>query len=276
MEYVLRPVTPEYLDAALRVEQAAMAKNCYLSDVYEYYLTTTGELTGAFADGQLVGIGKLTVLWDGSGWLETLRVAPEWQRKGVGTAIYHRYMEQAEQLRCPFLRMYTGAKNVPSAGLARRFGLEKAMQFREYALPAAPEKADGSGFVPVPENEAAALLEPWTAQYNGYVVTNRTYYRLNEDTCRGLARCGRVWRHAASGTVMVAGARFQSDKGLHIALLEGDRGRGLAFAQLLARQRGAGRVVCNFALENPALEQFLQENGFQPTGGDLMTMEVKL
>lgn len=75
---------------------------------------------------------------------------------------------------------------------------------------------------------------------------------------------------------MVAGARFQSGKGLHIALLEGDRSRGLAFAHLLARQRGAGRVVCNFALENPELEKFLQESGFQTTGGDLMTMEIKL
>lgn len=276
MDYVLKPVTPEYLEEALRVEQGAMGNHCYLGDVYEYYLTTTGELTGVFVNGKLVGIGKLTVLWDGSGWLETLRVTPEWQRKGVGTAIYHRYMEQAAQLHCPFLRMYTGAKNIASAGLARRFGLEKAMQFREYDLPAASEKADGNGFVPVPEEQATALLAPWFDRYNGYVVMNRTYYRLNDQTCRGLAQCGRVWRHAASGTVMVAGARFQSGKGLHIALLEGDRSRGLAFAHLLARQRGAGRVVCNFALENPELEKFLQESGFQTTGGDLMTMEIKL
>ena len=276
MEVLLRPVTPEYLDAALRVEQGAMQNHCYLADVYEYYLTTTGELTGAFVGGELAGIGKLTVLWDGSGWLETLRVAPQWQRRGVGTAIYRRYMEQAAQLRCPYLRMYTGAKNVASAGLARRFGLETAMLFREYALPASPEQGDGAGFASVPADEAAELLAPWARRYNGYLVMNRTFYRFNEQTCRGLAQNGRVWRHEASGTVMVAGARFQSDKGLHIALLEGDRARGLAFAQLLARQRGAGRLVCNFALENAELESFVRQNGFAVTGGDLMTMEIRL
>ncbi len=276
MEVTLRPVTPEYLDAALRVEQAAMQKNCYLSDAYEYFLTTEGELTGAFAGGELVGIGKLTVLWDGSGWLETLRVTPEWQRKGVGTAIYRRYMEQAAQLRCPYLRMYTGAKNVASAALARRFGLETAMLFREYTLPASPGQADGAGFAPVPAAQAEELLSPWSERYNGYLVMNRTFYRFNGATCRGLAQNGRVWRHEASGTVVVAGARFQSDKGLHIALLEGDRSCGLAFAQLLARQRGAGRLVCNFALENPELEAFVRQNGFTVAGGDLMTMEVRL
>ena len=111
---------------------------------------------------------------------------------------------------------------------------------------------------------------------NGYLVMNRTFYRFNGATCRGLAQNGRVWRHEASGTVVVAGARFQSDKGLHIALLEGDRSCGLAFAQLLARQRGAGRLVCNFALENPELEAFVRQNGFTVAGGDLMTMEVRL
>ena len=276
MEYLLKPITPELLEQALCVEKAAMGDHCYLGDVYEYYLTTQGELTGAFVGEQLVGIGKFTVLWDGSGWLETLRVEPQWQRKGVGTAIYHRYMEQAAQFGCPYIRMYTGFRNVSSAELARRFGLEKAMQFREYVLPAAAPYGDITGFVPVSPEGAPALLAPYFAQYNGYAVMNRTYYRLNELTCRGLAQNGRVWHHAASGTVMVAGARFQSTKGLHIALLEGDRSRGLAFAQLLAQQRGAGRIVCNFALENPSLESFLQNSGFTVGGGDLITMEAKL
>lgn len=275
MEYTVKPVTPEYLADALRVEKAAMGDHCYLADVYEYYQTTRGELTGAFADGRLVGIGKFTVLWDGSGWLETLRVEPDWQRKGVGMALYRRYMEQAEALHCPYLRMYTGANNIPSAGLARRFGLEKAAQFREYALPVRAE-GDGSGFAAVAVDQAFALLEPYFEKYNGYAVMNRTYYRLNEATCRGLAEQGRVWRHQESGTVLIAGARFQSNKGLHIALLEGDRDRGLAFAHLLARQRGAGRLVCNFALENPGLEQYLKQSGFETTGGDLITMEGKL
>lgn len=42
------------------------------------------ELTVACVDGVPVGMGKLTVLFDGSAWLELLRVQPDFQRKGGG------------------------------------------------------------------------------------------------------------------------------------------------------------------------------------------------
>ena len=275
MEYTLKPVPPALLPEALRVERAAMGDHCYLGDVYDYYTTTKGELTAAFAGDRLVGIGKFTVLWDGSGWLETLRVEPDWQRKGVGTALYRRYMEQAEQFACPALRMYTGVNNVSSAELARRFGLEKACQFREYV---STDLSGGStaGFALASPDEAVRLLEPYFAPYNGYAVMNRTYYRLGPETCRGLAAAGMVWHEKASGSVAVIGARFQPDKGLHIALLGGDVTRGLSLARALAKGRGSGRLVCNFALENPALEGLLKQSGFAAPGDDLITMEVKL
>lgn len=275
MEYTLKPVTPALLPEALRVEHAAMGDHCYLGDVYDYYTATKGELTAAFAGDRLVGIGKFTVLWDGSGWLETLRVEPGWQRKGVGMALYRRYMEQARQYHCAALRMYTGVNNVASAGLAQRFGLKKACSFREYTSMGL-DGGNMGGFVLASPEEAVRQLEPCCAAYHGYVVMNRTYYRLNPETCRGLATAGMVWYEADSGSVAVIGARFQPDKGLHIALLGGDCLRGLALARALAKGRGSGRLVCNFALENPMLEGLLVENGFTTAGGDLITMEVKL
>lgn len=74
--------------------------------------------TVAEVDGKIVGIGKLTLLYDGSAWLETLRVDPAYQGNGVGKAIYRRYLEEAAELNAPALRMYTGVKNAVSAGLA--------------------------------------------------------------------------------------------------------------------------------------------------------------
>ncbi len=275
MEYTLKPVTPALLPEALRVEHAAMGDHCYLGDVYDYYTATKGELTAAFAGERLVGIGKFTVLWDGSGWLETLRVEPDWQRKGVGTALYRRYMEQARQYRCPALRMYTGVNNVASAALARRFGLERAGQFREYI---SKDLGGGSagGFVLASPDEAARLLTPYFDTNNGSAVMNRTYYRLNAETFCGLAAAGMVWHEASSGSIAVVGARFQPDKGLHIGLLGGDIVRGLSLARALAKARGSGRLVCNFALENTALEAALKEGGFTAPGEDFITMEVKL
>lgn len=80
-------------------------------------------------------MGKLTVLFDGSAWLELLRVHPDFQRKGVGRAIYQRYFEQIKALGCPAARMYTGVSNKASAGLAEQFGLKRRAQFHSMRIP---------------------------------------------------------------------------------------------------------------------------------------------
>ena len=81
-----------------RIEAGAVRANHYFSDVVDYYRSTAGELTVACVDGVPVGMGKLTVLFDGSAWLELLRVHPDFQRKGVGRAIYRRYFEEIRAL----------------------------------------------------------------------------------------------------------------------------------------------------------------------------------
>lgn len=86
MELVVRTVTRPELDKAVEVEEKAMKGSGYLRDVSELFLSDeVGPLLGAYKDGEeLVGIAKYTVLADHTAWLETLRVAPEYQRQGVG------------------------------------------------------------------------------------------------------------------------------------------------------------------------------------------------
>ncbi|ODU54739.1 MAG: hypothetical protein ABT01_07840 [Clostridium sp. SCN 57-10] len=273
MAYRVIACTREMLPDALRVERSAMGDHCYLADVYDYFATTKGELSCVFDGERLVGIGKFTVLWDGSGWLETLRVEQEWQRRGVGRAIYERYMEQARGFGCDFVRMYTGVENVSSPALARVFGLELAQAFREYQT---KDFVQGGGvdFSPVDSAHAWALLAPFAEAYHGYVNMNRTYYRLNEATARGLAEQGMVYEDGC-GSAVVLGARFQADKGLHLALLGGDCEAGLRFALAEAARRGVPRLVCNFAREHEPLEALLCRSGFAHVG-DFITMEADL
>ena len=90
MELVVRTVTRPELDKAVEVEEKAMKGSGYLRDVSELFLSDeVGPLLGAYKDGEeLVGIAKYTVLADHTAWLETLRVAPEYQRQGVGRRLY--------------------------------------------------------------------------------------------------------------------------------------------------------------------------------------------
>ena len=73
---------------------------------------------------------KLTVLPDGSAWLEALRVAPFAQGKGVGKQFYQHFFTVARERGIPSMRMYTGVRNAVSKGLAERFGFRLAATYR--------------------------------------------------------------------------------------------------------------------------------------------------
>ena len=151
MEYTLEKGSWENISDAVQVEEETLPNSCYLRDNSAYFLNdTVGDLTMVRAGDEPVGIGKLSVLPDGSGWLETLRVRPAWQGRGVGKAIYARWLEEAQSLECPAIRMFTGTGNVRSRGLAERFGLSLAGTYigatanlltQEYCVP--------QGFEPV-------------------------------------------------------------------------------------------------------------------------------
>ena len=85
MEYTLEKGSWENISDAVQVEEETLPNSCYLRDNSAYFLNdTVGDLTMVRAGDEPVGIGKLSVLPDGSGWLETLRVRPAWQGRGLG------------------------------------------------------------------------------------------------------------------------------------------------------------------------------------------------
>ena len=85
MEYTLQKVNWGNIGEAVCVEEETLPNSCYLRDNSDYFLNQTkGELTLVLSGDEPVGIGKLSLLPDGSGWLETLRVRPDWQGRRKG------------------------------------------------------------------------------------------------------------------------------------------------------------------------------------------------
>ena len=274
MEITMKYATNEDLEQCVAVEKAAMNDFCYLKDVWDYFNSTTGELNCAFVDGKMVGIGKFTVLYDGSGWLETLRVDPKYQGKGVGKAIYKSYEKQAEKYGCPSMAMYTGASNIISAGLAEKYGLHKACQFRGYNLANFEAPKETHNFTHVSCDRAVELISPLKDEYHGYLVFNRTFFRISESTIRGLASEGKVFEDKESGSFIVCGSRFQHNLSLHIAMMHGDYEKCLDFAKQYAKAKGVNKITCTLPLENPKLEGFLIDNNFEREPSDTITKEI--
>lgn len=272
MEFTIKPAAFEDLQTCTAIDIAAIGSS-YLPDAWHYFSTLKGELLCVYAGDEMVGIGRFSVLPDGSGWLETLRVHPQWQGKGVGKAIYREYHRLARTLGCPSMAMFTGVTNAASAGLARRSGLALTAQHRGCHL---TDLSGGCahGFRHVNWARAEELILPMADTYHNYMVFNRTFFRVNAANVRAFANEGKVFEDPADGSFIVCGARFQHQVTLHIAMMGGDYDRCLDFAVNYARAQGLTKVSCTFAAENAALEQVLTRRGFVFDPRDLITMEI--
>lgn len=271
-----RAFRPQDLEDCLAVEAAAIkGNNHYMRDVIDYYTTTKGEMTVVEVDGKIAGIGKLTILFDGSAWLELLRVAPEYQRQGCGMAIYKRYLEQIEAYHCPAARMYTGVKNVASAALAAKNGLERGPVFHSMSLSA--EEADAGLFWEPPMfrqlsgDEAVAELLPLKETY-GFFNINQTYYEINEATIRGFASMGWVYGDG-QGNALVAGARFQPGKALYIAAMKGKRHLALSYALNLMVLSGSAKLMAHFPDGDLEQVEYLKRYGFVESPSQLVVCQ---
>lgn len=263
------------LKECARVETEAMGTYCYLEDAWHYFYNQKGGLVTVYnEEDKMIGIGRFTVLFDGSGWLETLRISPEWQGQGAGKMIYQMYKKLAEEYQCPSMAMFTGVNNKVSAGLASINGLTKAAQHRGYHL---TDLSGGSvhGFCHVNWKRAVELIVPKKDKYHDYMIFNRTFYHVNEENAKGFAVEGKVFEDTESGSFIVCGARFQHQVTLHIAMMGGDYEKCLDFAVNYAKAQGLAKVSCTFAIENEELECALKARGFAAEASDLITMEVR-
>lgn len=274
MAFTIKLAQYSDMEQCARVEHESMPNYPgYLADAWHYFQSQKGACVCVYEGDEMIGIGRFTVLPDGTGWLETLRVAIHHQGKGAGKAIYKKYRELAMEYGCPSMAMFTGVRNQVSSGLAEKNGLMTAAVHRGYVL------TDFSGgnphnFRPVNPMRASELILPMRDEYNNYMTFNRTFFHINDFNARCFAAEGKVFEDAKDGNIIVCGARFQHNAALHIAMMGGDYDRCIDFAVNYARAIGVPKISCTFALENEKLESVLQARNFQREPSDLITKEI--
>lgn len=280
MDIVIRGVRPEDRPQILDVEQKSTPGLMYLPHVFDQFLDDReGEFLAGEVDGTLAGCAKFTRLPDGSAWLETLRVIPERQGLGVGKQFYQRFFEIARSRQITTMRMYTGVKNQTSKGLAERFGFRVAGTYRGQKRPVstAAISTAPSAFQPVRDPEQAVeLLLAQREALAGFMVMNRTFYAVTPALGRYLARHEMLHHDAASGSMLVLGARFMPWQALHIAALAGDVDACLAFAEQQAAQAGAASLSCLSPVTAGEVHAALQARGFAFEPADFLVMQVDL
>ncbi len=271
---LLRKARAEDLDDVVWVESLSTLSLSYVPYVWDMFLNDKeGDWSVDLLDGKIMGCGKYSILPDGSAWLETLRVVPQAQGKGLGKRLYENWLKLSEEKGVKTMRMYTGVKNVVSGGLAKRYGLSLAQTFHGTKTAAEPFEAE-HGFKSVSDvSEATELLMPLGEKWGSWVVLNRTYYKWSPAICRWLTENGMVYRDP-EGNIVVMGARFMKEFQLHIGLFEGDAETCLGFAKSEAAARGVKSLHCLYPDHLTGVEKALTGYGFEMEPSPFIVMEI--
>ncbi|MCL2566399.1 MAG: GNAT family N-acetyltransferase [Defluviitaleaceae bacterium] len=264
-----RSIKDSDFDKCIWIETGATPGLSYVADVWDSFTKdhpNNGEFSAAFYGDNLGGIGKLTRLYGSYAWLETLRVHPDYQGKGLGKAIYNRYMEQMEALNLKAAGMYTNYDNIISRSLAEKYGLTLHTRFSEYTKNdfTPPDK-------PLPPATPKDLTLP---NLPPFLVLNRTFYPTASKDSRLLVETftKNNWIYTSDYGILIMGYRFQPKKALHIAYMEGDKAKLLPLAYQRAAEIGAGSVNLMIPYNNMELAEFLITHGFIKNPIDYITL----
>ncbi len=275
MKFTTRYATMEDLDMMVEIEEAAMPGYAnYLRDVSNYFFNECpGKISIAeMEDGTAVGIGRYSTLPDGSGWLETLRVDPAYQRLGAGRAIYGDYIKQAKENNAPHMGMFTGSDNVASKTLAQLhdFDLAGTYENKDY-IPKDEILEINPDFKLVESlDEVKELFEKSKATWYPHIPFNRTFYRHNDENYKWFIEEKTVYTDGEN--LIVLGARMLHERGIYIGLMYGDMKKLVDFAVAKATNDKEKRLTCICPNTSKDALTAMKEAGFKDSG-ELIVME---
>lgn len=269
MEIETKIITDEDKSRCIEIEKSATPGLSYINDTWDMFTKEdNGEFFGALVDGELWGMGKFTYLYGKYAWLETLRVHKDYQRKGLGKAIYKRYMEQMKDLGFKGVGMYTEHYNMASKSLAEQNGFELKGEFGEYIK--TPINGDKGSFKPIKTEDGEEIISKYYEDMEGFLPINRTFFPVNEGIGKFLASSN--WGFIDDdNNIVIAGYRFQKEKGLHVPYFNGDNEKIMDFINYLANSYGSENII-SFLKHDSDRVEILLDLGYKKTEKDVMTL----
>lgn len=276
MRFTTRPATMDDLDVLCAIESSAIPGYEYMYDNRNFYFNSDnkGEMVLAVnEDGKPCGMGQYSILPDGSGWLEILRVYQEEQGKGAGKAIYKRYMQLAKETNAPSVAMFTGRTNLASKGLAEINGFTLAAAYlgADLVLEDKTFPTPSDAFQEVTDPAVAEkLITPHVDGWGPFLVLNRTFFHYNSALYPYLCKNHMVY--SDGNNVVVLGARMLRERGLHIGMYGGDTDICLSFAAEKAKALDAKKVSIMYPPAREDVREATLARGYTDTG-ELIVME---
>lgn len=157
LEVVCRKASSQDTPAVMELTRQIWDGDDYIPEVWQDWLADPcGQLAVAEYLGQVVGLGKLTLLHPGSWWLEGLRVDPAYEGRGVATQLETYLMADWLKHGDGMIRLGTASTRTAVHRLCAHSGFEKVGEFTTFAAAA----LDGTpSFRPLTGDDVPAAVE---------------------------------------------------------------------------------------------------------------------
>ncbi|MDF9867419.1 N-acetylglutamate synthase-like GNAT family acetyltransferase [Bacilli bacterium PM5-3] len=272
MELSIREICDEDKERCLWIEKYALPEVIYVNDVWDYFTSRKdGRFLGVFKDNELGGFGKITRLFENVGWLETLRIHPDYQTQGLGNEMYKGYMEAAKELGLTKIGMFTEFDNYRSENLAKKYGFSKVGDFVDYTKEIENENDNYNGsFKLIDEIDADKILAAHYSKMNSYLIINKTFFPAIDGLANELAR--RKWAYIDdNGNIVIVGYRMQPHKALFLAYYYGNLDEILSFVNHLGIKLGSKRIAAIRDKSDLDIKNELYNHGFND-GEEIISM----
>ena len=135
MDYDFRELTKEDIPSIAEIAQ-------YMPDYFQNILTDAENLIdnpicyyyGMFQKNKLLGVGNLRFITSDYAWLESVRVAPHNQKKGIGTALFQHSIDKAKEGNYSIIAYATEGSNQGSCRIGKKLGFELITSMNSYWL----------------------------------------------------------------------------------------------------------------------------------------------
>ncbi|CAG0946838.1 hypothetical protein ANRL1_03336 [Anaerolineae bacterium] len=277
-QVITRAARAEDKDAIVAFCQNTFSWGDYIPDVWDGWIADAdGRLIVGIVDDKPVGLAHVKVLEGGVGWMEGMRVHPDFRRHGVSTAMDTAAHDFARTRGCRVARLVTSIKNIAAQKTIATQGYHCVAQFNEWL----GEPTDSNrARIAVPD-DADHILEMWgqfPVRAAGKVLLPNRDWRwtyLTRPRAQSQIAAGEV-RVADHGWMFLLSFDGGDSSSLTIHALVGNQETACALAlaaRAEAAYRGYPRVEATIA-EDVMLNDALTDAGFQREGGMLIYEQI--
>lgn len=167
----------------------------YLPSVFDKWLRdVNSHFYGIELDDRIVAVGNLRLVESGSvGWMEGLRVHPDYRGRGLANMVTQHFVDMAKDLRLPRLRLVTGSENLASLKLSKNAGFSIILRMAVSWISKPKAFPEVQDYVPIKKRSPRSVctLLKMKPRFIPHRILAYEWKALN-DTCPNIREIGKT------------------------------------------------------------------------------------